>query len=232
MKGRRGSRFTRAVALAILPRPLVMPLRLGATRALALRERRRAQSISRARIHVGSAHHTKPGWVNVDLIGHPADIIWDILRPLPFTDADAVFAEHVLEHFSVSQAATILSYVRNALRVGGIVRIGVPDAGAYLASYAGDGRFIERNRPGRPTRLLAVQEVFYRHGHRSAYDAETLTLLLERAGFGNVRQRPFGESDIDPAPDSDHRRGETLYVEGVRLQSPVPQAVATRAAGR
>jgi predicted SAM-dependent methyltransferase len=218
--GSRLSRASRGVALAVLPRPLVLPLRLWATRALALREIRKARAFSQARIHVGSARDNKPGWVNIDLIGHPTDLAWDILRPLPFHDAEAIFAEHVLEHFSLSDAARVLRHFRDALAVGGVIRIGVPDVGAYLSSYASDGIFIEQNRPGRATKLLALQEVFYLYGHRSAYDAETLTLLLEDAGFENVRQRSFGESDIQPVPDSEPRRDETLYIEGVKPGEP------------
>ena len=55
------------------------------------------------------------------------------------------------------------------------------------------------------------------HGHRSAYDAETLVLLLEEAGFIEVDVRGFGESKaLDPVPDLEVRRLDTIDAEGTR----------------
>jgi hypothetical protein len=90
----------------------------------------------------------------------------------------------------------------------------VPDFGRYLTSYAGDHAFLESERPGRPTPLLAVAEVALSHGHRSVWDAETLELALGETGFTEARRREFGDSDLDPAPDRPERRGETVYAEG------------------
>ena len=38
----------------------------------------------------------------------------------------------------------------------------------------------------RPTALLAAQEIFFRFGHRVAYDFVTLRLLLNESGFDDV----------------------------------------------
>jgi predicted SAM-dependent methyltransferase len=122
----------------------------------------------------------------------------------------------VLEHFPLAEDLELLAEARRLLAPGGIVRVGVPDFGRYLESYAGDRAFIERERPGRPTALLAVGEVAQSHGHRSVWDAETLELVLTEAGFEQVGRREFGDSGLEPAPDSPHREGETVYAEGRR----------------
>ena len=101
-----------------------------ATDALRPRERRRAQSLAKAplRLHLGSAASAKEGWVNVDLAGHPAELAWNLLHPLPFADAtaDAVFHEHVLEHFSLADGLRLMDESFRVLRPGGVLRIGVP----------------------------------------------------------------------------------------------------------
>jgi len=103
------------------------------------------------------------------------------------------------------------------LSPGGVMRIAVPDAGRYLLSYADGGRgLIDEYRPGRPTNLLAAQEIFYRHGHRSAWDLETLRLFVRAAGFEQCEGREFGASRIEPCPDSPHREQESLYAEAVK----------------
>ncbi|MDQ3881396.1 MAG: hypothetical protein M3295_10045, partial [Chloroflexota bacterium] len=69
---------------------------------------------------------------------------------------------------------------------------------------------------GRPTRLLAMQGIFYVPGHQVMYDAETLELVFRAAGFHSPVERAFGDSAIQPCPDSPHRRLSSLYVEAVR----------------
>ncbi len=41
-----------------------------------------------------------------------------------------------------------------------------------------------------------------------------------RIGVPRLRSLPFGETVLDEAPDSEHRRDETLYVEAVKSGLP------------
>jgi predicted SAM-dependent methyltransferase len=192
------------------------------TSLLAPLERRKARRLldeSRPlRLHLGSGGHPLEGWVNVDVVGMGPDLRWDLTRRLPFPDgsAQAVFLEHVCEHFPLAAVLELLAESRRLLAPGGIVRVGVPDFGRYLESYAGDRAFLERERPGRPTPLLAVAEVALGHGHRSVWDTETLERVLAEAGFLDVRRRAWGDSELDPAPDSPRRESESVYAEGRR----------------
>lgn len=213
----------RRFAKRLLPRVLHYPLRSAATDVLRPRERRRANALARegsVRLHLGSGRRRKPGWINIDLVpGAPVDLGWKLPRPLPFAPqtVEAIFHEHLLEHLTLEQGLALLDECHRLLRPGGVLRIGVPDAGAYLRAYAGaEWHIVEGLRPGRPTRLLAIQEVFYRHGHRTMYDLDTLTLLCKASGFQTIEPRSFGDSRLDPAPDSEARRLETLYVESLR----------------
>jgi predicted SAM-dependent methyltransferase len=189
--------------------------------------RARARSLARESrglmLHLGSGIHRLDGWLNVDLVSMDPDLVWDLRRSLPFPDgcARACFLEHVLEHFTLEDVLDVLAECHRVLEPGGIVRVGVPDFGSYMRSYAGDGAFIENKRPGRPTRLLAVAEVALSHGHRSVWDGETLEQVLAEAGFEQVRECKFGESALEPVPDAAHREAESVYAEGVK---PSPSA--------
>ena len=122
--------------------------------------------------------------MNIDILGMDPDLYWDLRSGIPFPDgsASAVFLEHVLRALHARPTTSTCSSSAGACsRPGGIVRIGVPDFGRYLESYAGDGAFIDELRPGRPTRLLAVGEVALGHGHRSVWDGETLEAVLTEA---------------------------------------------------
>jgi predicted SAM-dependent methyltransferase len=170
------------------------------------------------KLHLGSGGHPLEGWVNIDILGMEPDLYWDLRSGIPFPDgsADAVFLEHVIEHFTLADDLELLEECRRVLVPGGIIRLGVPDFGRYLMSYAGDGAFIEELRPGRPTRLLATAEVALGHGHRSVWDGETLEKVLTECGFSDARRRDWGDSDLDPAPDSEKRRPESVYAEARR----------------
>ncbi|HLJ69543.1 MAG TPA: methyltransferase domain-containing protein [Chloroflexota bacterium] len=206
----------------LFPQWMRTPIRCAITDAMGVRRQDRLEAIRQRRplqLHLGSGDRYKEGWVNVDLVGHRVDLPWNLNRPLPLETGtvDAVFHEHVLEHLTLERGLALLEECHRVLRPGGTLRIGVPDAEAYVRSYCSDPNgFLTAMRPGRPTPLLALQEEFYWHGHRTMYDFETLSLVGVAAGFGRFKRCAFGESGLDPAPDSAGREGDTLYVETVR----------------
>jgi len=182
------------------------------------RERRKARVIAGQdglRLHLGCGGERKAGWVNVDLLGDPVDLAWNLASSLPFepASADAVFHEHLLEHLPLQAGSAFMRECYRVLKPGGILRVGVPDAGQLIRSYAGDRGYLEELHPDRPTAMLAVQELFYWHRHCAMFDAETLCLFFQASGFPEPSQREFGDSDIGQAPDTERRRRETLYVE-------------------
>jgi predicted SAM-dependent methyltransferase len=202
--------LVRRVGRRIVPQRFRLQTRVAATAALSPRVRRSAEALAKddpLRLHLGSGPARKDGWVNVDLVGDDVDLTWNILTPLPFADGsvDAIFHEHVLEHLSIEDGYQLARESYRLLRPGGVLRVGVPDCGTPDVGW-----------PEAPTRLLALHEFFAEPGHQTMYDAETLGLLLRAAGFGTMEQRNFGESQIEPAPDSEHRRVGSLYVEAVK----------------
>jgi predicted SAM-dependent methyltransferase len=183
-------------------------------------QRRRALALASRRpllLHLGSASNRLARWVNIDLYrpGRALDMYWDLRRGIPFADgsADAIFAEHLLEHLTLEHGIQLLHECRRVLGPGGVVRIGVPDLDRYVASYLGRDDLIDVVRPGRPTRAIALGEPFFQDGHRTMYDFETLRFALCEAGFDGVERSTSGTGRIDPSPDTPARRAETLYVE-------------------
>lgn len=169
------------------------------------------------RLHLGSGFVRKPGWINIDLFGPPIDIPLNFLRgvPLPDESVDAIASEHVFEHLGLAEGLRLLDECRRLLRPGGAVRVGVPDGGALLDSYSGSG-----DNPGwanaAPTPMLAVQQLFYEHGHRSMYDERTLLLAFTTAGFAAVTRSEPGGGYLGPLADTPSRASGSLYVEGVK----------------
>lgn len=182
------------------------------------REKRKARVLAgqrEIRLHLGCGSERKAGWINIDLLGDPVDVAWNLAKPLPFDSGSvaAIFHEHLLEHLPLRASDVFMQECYRVLRPGGILRMGIPDAGRLIKSYAGDRRYLEELHPGRPTALLAVQELFYWHRHCAMFDAETLDLLFRASGFLDPSPREFGDTDLDQAPDTERRRAETLYME-------------------
>ena len=213
--------FSRASGLVrrLLPAGLRDPLRASATGAFASRSRRKLAAAARSgglRLHLASGFNPKDGWVNIDLLGAPVDVRWNLAKgiPLPDGSVEAIFHEHLQEHLTLRAGYELARECLRVLVPAGVLRVAVPDAGLCLRSYAGtdDPDWAE----SAPTPMLAVLALFYEHGHRAMYDGQTLSAMLSAAGFAQAAQRGFGESLIDPCPDSEKRRGGTLYVEGVK----------------
>jgi predicted SAM-dependent methyltransferase len=184
------------------------------SRPISKRKWERVPTDGTARLHLGCGWVHKDGWVNVDLFATSADIVWDLRYGIPLPDGSvgAIFHEHMLEHLSLRDGFTLAHECLRVLAPGGVLRIGVPDAGLCLDSYAGKADPDWAN--SRPTAMLAVQALFYEHGHRSMWDGETLTSALLAADFAEARRTEAGESWIEPAPDSEDARAGTLYAEG------------------
>lgn len=208
----------RRVVANRVPGTLITGVRLALTRLRMLGSPTAAEEADGPiRLHLGCGERPVPGWINVDLAGARADLVWDLRRPLPFAPAsvDAIFHEHFLEHLPVDDAVESLRTCRDLLRPGGVLRIGVPDFAAHVTSYLGEDPLLDDLRPDRPTRLLALNELLYDYGHRSMWDRETLELTLREVGFADVAACRAGESVLDPAPDTPAREDGTLYVEAV-----------------
>lgn len=191
-----------------------------ATNALAPRTRRRAAEliagVDSVKLHLGCGWNRLEGWVNIDLVGGKTDLVWDLRKPLPFSQAsvDAVFLEHVFEHMTYSETLAVLAHIKQVLKPGGVLRVGVPDAGMYARWYASDAQGLKEVRWGRATAMLALREVFQEHAHVTAYDAETLILVLEAGGFPGAKVSEAGTSTLlAEAPDMPERWDETVYVE-------------------
>jgi predicted SAM-dependent methyltransferase len=118
---------------------------------------------------------------------HNVHYLLDFGRPLPFPDDsfDAVFCEHVLEHFSLEDGKRLAQETYRILRPGGCLRVVVPDAGSVLLRYFDSpNEMVARHGVGGETPMEIVNLVFrQRYEHQFLYDWPTMQKMLLRAGF-------------------------------------------------
>ncbi len=166
--------------------------------------------------------------------------IANLTKPLPWANHtfDAVFASHTLEHVHRSQAVELLKECARVLKPGGACRMLLPDLQSLIDEYLGL-RKVEGYPPGPaddPARrlcqkLLMRPEAGARGGflirllrsrgelnaHKWMYDAPSLVKLFQEAGFINVSQRGFRETQI-PHIDQVESEGRVLNGAGVIVE--------------
>lgn len=158
------------------------------------------------KLHLGCGHNLLAGWINVDAWPIPGRegftvVHHDLARGLPYPDgsADFIFTEHFLEHIERDEALVLLRDCRRVLRLGGVMRIVVPDLAHLVQKYVandldwgGAGGWQPANR------CVMMNQGFRAWGHKHLYDAEELVRILGEAGFREVKSVPWRES-VHPA---------------------------------
>jgi predicted SAM-dependent methyltransferase len=207
--------------------------RTRALNAMSLTYRQRVSDLQAQRhlsVNLGSGGKGLAGWVNIEIVPMPdTTLCLDIRRPLPLADASVarLLAEHIVEHFDfVEELPAVLADWHRVLEPGGVVRIVVPDTKRYLQAYvSGDpehwhalGWDMTRLPHGLYTAMHVVNHVFHQGGeHLFAYDYETLSWALGRAGFSTVEQTRYQVSrDPQLAIDQANHAPYSLYVEAVK----------------
>ena len=197
-------------------------------RDLALGER------SPLKLHIGAGGQRIPGWVNVDI--HPAELCWNIARPLPLEDhtVDFVYSAHTFEHLSFpDDAYRHLGELLRVLKPGGVVRLVVPDTEALARAYVSgasdvfaaivghvmDGKVFEGALleqflaySGAPVR---IQGRWY--DHKFGYDFTSLSAMFSRVGFRQVKRCRFMGSARPELQIDDRSAGATISIGGQSL---------------
>jgi predicted SAM-dependent methyltransferase len=167
-----------------------------------------AASADPVQVNVGAGTVVLPGWINTDVMWR-GDMYLDLTRPWPVPpqSVDRIYADNVIEHFSLKVARDVLRNCHNALRPGGGIRLATPDlertARAYLEDAELTAAHLDRHRrkgypAEHPADMLRVTYAY--HGHHEGYifDWASLSAELMKAGFVDVRRCEAGESQ-DPA---------------------------------
>jgi predicted SAM-dependent methyltransferase len=131
-------------------------------------------------------------------------------RRFRFADGsvDAIFASHVLEHLARSTAENVAKEAHRVLRVGGVLRIAVPDLDRAVEDYQPE------DAEGWFTQLLEADQRG-KNRHQFMYNEVSLTALLARAGFRDVQRRAYREGSC-PDLELIDNRPESLFVEATR----------------
>jgi predicted SAM-dependent methyltransferase len=185
--------------------------------------RRRLRGQRGLKVQIASGPHRRDGWVNVDAARN-ADIRIDLRRAMPFaSDSVAmIFCEHFLDHVQYPDVASkVLGEMHRVLEPGGRARLVMHDAELLARAYLDrDEAFFETIGHGARPYVRGLNFMFRFHGfHQFIHDFESISDLLRRVGFREIRRCECGQSDLPEIVldhRSDERSAQSMYVEAIK----------------
>ena len=177
------------------------------------------------KLHLGCFNKKIHGYVNVDIRDDiQPDVVDDIFTLTKFEDnsVDVIYACHVLEHLKRAEIQPALARGYRILKIGGIVRIAVPDMERIFEHY-----IYHKDLLAIISSLGGSQRHNYDY-HYSHFDFKLLKQYLELSGFKNIQRYDRWQTEhayVDDysaayMPHKDFTNGQliSLNVEAVKLK--------------
>lgn len=150
-------------------------------------------------LHLGCGMVKHPSFINID--GRAASHIHfvraiDDLKPFQNQTVDLIYASHCLEHFPFNKIPHVLLEWQRVLKLGGILRLSVPDFDLLLDIYDKNNKELETIMMP----LLGGQD-YPTNFHMTVFNQQYLTKILKNAGFSTVQQWEPGSSYLTTLND-------------------------------
>ncbi|MBP8981079.1 MAG: methyltransferase domain-containing protein [Syntrophobacterales bacterium] len=176
-------------------------------------------------LHLGCGKRHIPGFIHIDQAAFSHIDYRGPVESLPmFADntVDLIYASHVLEYFDRIEVREVLAEWRRVLKMGGILRVAVPDFAALVEAYRRFG--LDRILGPLYGRMESGGRIIY---HKTVYDFDALATVLTANGFAQVQRYDWRETihrDHDdysqsylPHLDKDKGLLISLNVEGTKI---------------
>lgn len=136
------------------------------------------------KVHLGAGPINLQGWVNIDARNashiHLQSSGFDLNE---FSDGalTEIYMCHVLEHFSFEETNAVIKIMQRKLKVGGVLRLSVPDFDKLVEIYQASGNNLELIKMA----LMGGQDYEYNF-HKAVFNKKLLSDLLLCSGFNHV----------------------------------------------
>ncbi len=149
------------------------------------------------KLNLGSGSLKIDGYKNID--------IKDGIKAFPLSvkdgSCDEIRASHLLEHFGHQEVFDVIKHWTDKLKMGGVLKIAVPDFGKIAQAY------IKQDKEFNVSGYLMGGQTDTNDYHKSIFDRETLTILMENAGLSDIVEWTSEVNDCATLPVSLNLRG-------------------------
>ena len=179
------------------------------------------------KLHVGCGSVILPGWTNLDIEKLPGvDIIDDITTLTKILDnsCDIIYASHVLEHVGRNEFEDVIRIWNKKLKKNGTLRIAVPDFEKIITWYQKTKQIIDI-----VGLVSGGQKTKYDY-HKMIYDKKSLTEILLKMGFHDIREWDWRQTDHSkfddysqshlPHMEKDNGLLMSLNLEAIKISEP------------
>ena len=167
--------------------------------------------MSKVKLHLGCGKRDfGDDWIHIDGGDFPHLHSHDVTQ-LPFEDnsVDLIYASHLLEYFDREEAVEVLSEWRRVLRYppggpGGVLRLAVPDFETMVILYLWKKEYKLESFLGPLYGKMNMETVHMEDNrfkesktvyHKTTYDLDSLTELLESVGMENIHKYSWKETE-------------------------------------
>jgi predicted SAM-dependent methyltransferase len=148
----------------------------------------------RLRLHVGCGRAHLAGWVNIDAQALPGvDVVADVTRGFGYAggEAEAIFAEHFLEHLTLPDALAFLGEAHRVLAPDCWLRLSTPNLDWVWSTHYE----LHADAPRKRDAAIALNRAFHGWRHQFLWNREMLEEALAALGFDELRWCAYGESE-------------------------------------
>lgn len=145
------------------------------------------------RLNLGCGPFNPDGYIGVDVRDlSSVDIVADVSK-LPFETerVDEIFSSHIIEHFTAAKMRDeLLPYWYSLLKPDGVFRVIFPDIKEMVGAYS-EGNI---SFDALATIIMGAQD-YQQDYHYAVYCADTVTKMLEEAGFKDITVVALGREN-------------------------------------
>ena len=139
------------------------------------------------KLHLGCGERYLEGFIHVDLAGYDHidhEMPVDNLEIFSDNSVEEIYASHVIDYFDREEIKSVLKEWKRVLKENGVLRLAVPNFPELIKVYEISDDLSKILGPLYGKWKIDKKNIY----HKTVYDEKSLTIILEQAGFRNIRK--------------------------------------------